>query len=293
MKIWITGCAGFLGRRLAQAFTESGDEVVGLSRRSCTDVAESVVVDLSTNGAVQVIRDRAASSGAPEVLIHAASRQPGSGSLGDFVRANVHTSFNLLQGLSECPPKQVIYTSTLSVYGPGLSSPVSENAPAVAPQPYPASKRWAEEVMQCWKGCQVTVLRMPSLYGRGQADSFIDGLARLAIRGEPLELYSRGEVVRDALHVSDIVSAIQSCINEPPSVQFSLMNLGCGRPISTEEYAATLIEALGSPSQLVKSDRMASQHDLWADITLARRTIGFEPAELRQSLEAYANELRA
>ena len=293
MKIWITGCAGFLGRRLARTFTDSGSEVVGLSRRSCADITQSVVVDLSSNDAVGVIRETVASAGAPDVLIHAASKQPGSGSLSDFVRANVQTSFNLLQGLSEYPPKQVIYTSTLSVYGPGLSCPVSENAPAVAPQPYPASKRWAEEVMQCWKGCQVTVFRMPSLYGRGQADSFIDGLARLATRGEPLELYSRGELLRDALHVSDVVAAIQSCINQPPSVQFSLMNLGCGRPISTEEYATTLVEALGSPSQLIKSDRMASQHDLWADITLARRTIGFEPTELRQSLETYANELRA
>jgi UDP-glucuronate 4-epimerase len=174
-------------------------------------------VDLSRNDAVQVIRETVASTGAPEVVIHAASKQPGSGSLSDFVRANVQTSFNLLQALSEYPPKQVIYTSTLSVYGPGLSCPVSEGAPAVAPQSYPATKRWAEEVMQCWKGCQVTVFRMPSLYGQGQADSFIDGLARLAVRGEPLELYSRGELVRDALHVNDIVFC-HSKLHKPPTI---------------------------------------------------------------------------
>jgi len=292
MNIWITGCAGFLGRRLAQAFTNAGS-VVGFSRRSCADVAQSVVVDLSTNNAVQVIRDTVASTGAPEVVIHAASKQPGSGRLSDFVRGNVETSFNLLQGLRGYSPKQVIYTSTLSVYAPGLSSPVSEDAPAVAPQPYPATKRWGEEVMQCWKESQVTVLRMPSLYGQGHADSFIDGLARLALRGEPLELYSRGESVRDALHVSDIVSAIQTCIIHPPSAQFSVMNLGCGRPISTMEYAAALIAAFESPSQLIKVEQKASHQDLWADITLARRTIGFEPTELRQSMETYANELRA
>jgi len=293
MNIWITGCAGFLGQRLAQAFKASGAHVVGISRRFSEHVAQSVLVDLASRNSVEAIREIVSASGAPDVVIHAASKQPGMGTLPDFVRANVQTTFNLLEGLRDYPPAQVIYTSTLSVYPAGTSLPVNEKAPAVAPQDYAATKRWGEEVMHCWKESQVTILRLPSLYGKGQADSFIDGFARLAIRGDPIELFLRGELVRDALHVNDIVSAIRDCISKRPNTQFCLMNLGCGRPISTMEYAEALVAELESSSKLIKSERQPSQINMWADITLARRTIGFEPTELRQSMKTYGNELRA
>ena len=293
MNIWITGCAGFLGRRLAQAFRSSGSSVIGLSRRFSEEVDHAVVVDLANASSARTIRETAASFGLPDVVIHAAAKQPGAGTLADFGRANVHTTFNLLQGLKDSPPRQIIYTSTLSVYATGVSLPVGENAPPVASQPYPATKRWAEEVVQCWKESQITVLRLPSLYGLGQADSFIDGLARLALSGETIELFSEGELIREALHVSDIIAAIKQCVAQTPLTQFCLMNLGCGRCISTMEYAGALIEALESQSPLIKSSRKASQTDMWADITLAQRTIGFNPTELRESMRNYANELRA
>jgi len=198
-----------------------------------------------------------------------------------------------MEGFKESPPTQIIYTSTLSVYSPGVRLPVSETAPAVAAGNYAATKRWAEEVMQCWTGSQVTVLRLPSLYGKGQADSFIDGLARLAVHGEPVELFSRGELIRDALHVSDVVSAITQCVNQPPTAPFCTLNLGCGRPISTMEYATALVAELGSSSELMRSQNRASQHDLWADISLAQRTIGFQPTQLKESMKIYGDELRA
>ena len=293
MNIWITGSAGFLGKRLAHAFKNSGAKVVGFSRRSSEVVDESIVVDLSNSGAVETMRNAATSTGAPDVVIHAASKQPGVGNFAEFVRSNVHATFNLIQGIRDSPPRQIVYTSTLSVYANGVALPVSEEAPPVSPQPYAATKRWSEEVVQCWKQSQVTVLRLPSLYGKGQADSFIDGLARQALRDDPIELFSEGQLIREALHVSDVVSAIVSCVRQSPSAQFCVMNLGCGRPITTFEYAQALTEALGSKSNLIKSNREAPQSNLWADIALARRTIGFNPTELRESMRNYANELRA
>lgn len=293
MNIWITGCAGFLGKRLARHFKSSGHRVIGFSRRESDGADNSVKTDLSKPESITTIRMTATELGPPDVVIHAASKQPGQGTLAEFVLANVHTASNLLDGLKPTPPKQIIYPSTLSVYPAGIPLPAKENAPPVASSPYAATKRWAEEVMQSWKESQVTVLRLPSLYGVGQADSFIDGLAKLALKNERIELFSRGTLIREALHVNDIVSAIQGCIDKPPTNQFSLLNLGCGRAISTMEFAETLKAALGSESQLSAVDRKASQHDLWADISLAQLTIGFAPTELRESMRIYVEELRA
>lgn len=290
MKIWITGGAGFLGKRLTAALTQNDHEVLSLSRRPSSSANESVTIDLASEK--ERLNSIADQHGAPDVVIHGASRQPGRYTFPEFVRGNVLTTVNLLEALKSSPPKQIIYTSTLSVYPQSNQLPFTEAHPPSSALPYAATKRWAEQLVETFTESQVTVLRLPSLYGAGQGDSFIDGLAQLAQRDEDLELFSRGAVIRDALHVSDVISAIQACIAKPPMEEFCLMNLGTGRAISTNEYAEALVEALGSQSKIVLSDREALQFDCYADIHLARQIIGFQPTELRESLRRYADELR-
>ena len=291
MKIWITGGAGFLGKRLTAALRQNNHEVLSLSRRSSSEANESVSIDLATEK--QRLNSLAEQYGAPDVVIHGASRQPGRYTFPEFVKGNVVTTANLLDALKSSPPKQIIYTSTLSVYPQSNKLPFTEAHPPSASLPYAATKRWAEQLVETFTDAQVTVLRLPSLYGAGQGDSFIDGLARLAQRDEDLELFSRGAVIRDALHVNDIIAAVESCIAKPPIEEFCIMNLGAGRAISTLEYAEALVEALQSKSQIVQTDKQALQFDCYADIHLAQQIIGFQPTELRESLRRYADELRA
>jgi nucleoside-diphosphate-sugar epimerase len=264
MKIWITGGAGFLGQRLTAELARQGHEILSLSRRSSPVANESVTIDLAQEK--EKLNSLAGEYGPADVVIHTASRQPGRYTFPEFVKGNILPTVNLLEALKTSPPKQIIYTSTLSVYAQSNKLPFT---------------------------AQVTILRLPSLYGKGQGDSFIDGLAQLAQRGEDLELFSRGAVIREALHVSDVIRAIQTCIDTPPAEQFCLMNLGTGRSISTVEYAEALVEALESKSKIVLSDRAALQFDCYADIQRARDTIGFQPTELKESLRRYTHELRA
>lgn len=201
---------------------------------------------------------------------------------------------NLLDALTGTPPRLFLYTSTLSVYDRPHLLPVKETERAGGALPYAATKRWGEILVRDFEDrAQIITLRLPSLYGAGQADSFIDGLARRAARDEPLELFSRGQLIRDALHVSEIVKAIAACLERPPEPRFCLMNLGGGRAIATAEYARALVLALGSASAVVPVERPAAQFDLYADIALARRLIGFEPKTLEDSMREYVDELRA
>jgi nucleoside-diphosphate-sugar epimerase len=156
------------------------------------------------------------------------------------------------------------------------------------------SKLWSERLTELFATrAPVVVLRLPSLYGVGQGDSFIDGLAAIALRNEPIELFSKGQMIRDALPATDVVTAIVATIGRTTWDGFTVMNLGCGRPIRSFEYAEALVSALQSTSSIVPVGRQASQPDLYADITEARRRIGFEPTPLMQSMREYARELRA
>jgi nucleoside-diphosphate-sugar epimerase len=290
MRIWITGGAGFLGKRLANSLRENNHHVVSLSTRASPTANVSVSIDLTRE------KERLHSlveQGPPDVVVHAASRQPGRYTLPEFAKGNILTTVNLLEALKTSPPKQIIYTSTLSVYPKSSRLPFNETHPASSGSLYGATKRWAEQLLEHFTGSQVTVLRLPSFYGVGQGDSFIDGLANLALRDEDLELFSRGTVIREALHVSDVIRAIEMCIDARTDKQFWLMNVGTGRRLSTLDYAEALVAALHSKSRIVLSDKEATQYDCYADIQLARELIGFEPTELRESLRKYADELRA
>jgi nucleoside-diphosphate-sugar epimerase len=294
MHIWITGCSGFLGTRLAEHLVANQHYVMGLARRDSTAASHFVSIDLAKRAAPRLIEDLSAAAGAPDVVIHAASKQPGLGDLADYVDANVHSTSNLIEGLTQEPPRLIIYTSTLSVYGrPGVI-PVDESSPAGGSLPYGATKRWGEQLLETFQRySRIVVLRMPSLYGVGQADSFIDGLARPAQLNDSIELFSRGELIRDALHVSDVVRAIDNCITQPPDEAFSILNLGCGQRITTSEWARALVDALDSKSAIIPVDREASQFDLYADISAAQQQIAFAPMSLAKSMKVYADELRA
>jgi nucleoside-diphosphate-sugar epimerase len=290
LNIWITGCSGFLGTRLADHFAKQ-HEVTGLSRGNCSAATHSVSIDLARPDSPRLIEKLSAASGAPDVVIHAASKEPGPGELAEFVDGNVHSTSNLIEGLTLQPPRLIIYTSTLSVYGRPSVIPVDESGPAGGTLPYAATKRWGEQMLETFQRyARIVVLRLPDLYGAGH-DSFLDDLARTAQRDEPIELFSRGELVRDALHVSDVVRAIESCIAQPPTDAFSILNLGCGERVQTLEWARALVDALDSKSAIIPVDREASQFDFYADISAARRLIAFAPLSLAEAMKVYANEL--
>src|SRR5262249_16334036 len=117
--------------------------------------------------------------------------------------------------------------------------------------------------------------------------------ARTAQLGDSIELFSRGELIRDALHVSDVVHAIDAVLAHSPGDPFSILNLGCGQRLKTSEWARALVDALDSKSAIIPVDRAAPQFDLYADISAAQQQIAFAPMSLAESMKVYADELRA
>ena len=75
MKIWITGGAGFLGRRLTAELVKQGHQILSLSRRASTIANQSLSIDLAQEK--ERLNSLAEEYGQPDVVIHGAARQPG------------------------------------------------------------------------------------------------------------------------------------------------------------------------------------------------------------------------
>ena len=295
MRIWLTGSGGFLGTRLSRRLAAEGHRVLGLSRRPDPGAEENEVVDLASRGVGEILADISRRRWAPETVIHAAAKIDGSTGFSEYLSSNLATTAGLLDYLADSGPVRLIFVSTLAVYGKAEKAPAAEDDPARPSHPYALSKLWAEELAgnSALRDNSV-IVRLPSLFGAGQKDSFIDGLARQVLAGKDLELFSQGEIIRDALHVDDAVEGLVKCLDIKPGQGFTRINLGCGRPIRVKEWAEALVKALNSPSRVVPVDRPSPQRtDLYADISRAKELIGFTPTPLKETMERYARELQA
>src|SRR3954469_6892834 len=175
---------------------------------------------------------------------------------------------------------------------------------------YALSKKDQEEICLLYGrtyGLPVVALRYFNIYGPRQALSNpYTGVAaifaaRLLNRRAPL-VFEDGMQMRDFVSVHDIAAANLLAMERSEADGLAL-NIGSGEPVSIREVAGTLAEALGSEQQaeITGKYRAGDIRHCFADISAARRTLGYEPKqrfaegikELVEWLRAQAPEDRA
>jgi dTDP-L-rhamnose 4-epimerase len=146
-------------------------------------------------------------------------------------------------------------------------------------------------------GIAGVALRLFNAYGPGQALSnpYTGVLAIFASRllnGNRPSIFEDGAQRRDFVHVEDVADAFMLALDSP-GVAGQVFNIGSGRSISISEVARRLAAAMGRPDltpQVLGKARAGDIRHCFADITLARRQLGFRP---RRSLDEGMQELAA
>lgn len=161
MKILITGVNGFLGKILKNHFIEAGHEVSGLARSHA-----DINVDLS-----HVIPDI---NQKYDLVIHAAGKAHMVPSNEDEVKAfdqvNVKGTENFLRGIENSGhlPGQLVFISSVSVYGLEEGHMISETQSLKGETPYARSKIAAEKKCREWAekmDVPLLILRLPLIVG--------------------------------------------------------------------------------------------------------------------------------
>ena len=148
-------------------------------------------------------------------------------------------------------------------------------------------------------------LRFFNVYGPRQALSnpYTGVLAIFASRllnGRPPLVFEDGAQRRDFVSVHDVVRACRSAV-ERDGVAGGVYNVGSGRSVSVAELAEKLATILGREElrpELTRKSRVGDIRHCFADISLARSALGYEPqveleegmAELAEWLEGQAAE---
>ncbi len=131
---------------------------------------------------------------------------------------------------------------------------------------------------------ETVALRLFNVFGPGQALSnpYTGVLAnfgsRLMHRQPPL-VFEDGEQRRDFVHVRDVATAFRLAMEEPRAAG-EIINIGSGRGYRIIDVAKLLADALElsdiAPQVLMKA-RAGDIRHCYADISKARRLLGFEP----------------
>lgn len=127
-------------------------------------------------------------------------------------------------------------------------------------------------------------LRFFNVYGPRQALSnpYTDVLAIFAARllgGEPPMIFEDGRQNRDFVHVHDVARALRLAL-EAPDGAGRAYNIGSGRRLSVLEVALELGRAINREDltpQVTQRYRCGDVRHCFADISLARRVLGYRP----------------
>ncbi|MGB5758584.1 MAG: NAD-dependent epimerase/dehydratase family protein [Acidimicrobiales bacterium] len=268
MAVLLTGGAGFIGSRTAQALLDRGFAcrvVDCLTPYYRPAIKRARLVELQRHPGFEFFEldlrtaDLSSILDGVDVVIHLAA-QPGVRAswtgFQTYVEHNVIATRRLLEA-AKGRVERFVYASSSSVYGDSLSSSTTELEPLEPVSPYGATKLDGERLCRdiaAGEGMATVILRYFTVFGPGQRpDMAMHRLIEAAHRQTAFPLYGTGEQVRDFTYVDDVVNAtLLAATNAVPPG--SVFNVAGGTPARLVD-AIEVIEDLTGRS--IRIDRRA------------------------------------
>lgn len=158
--IFVTGGAGYIGSHTCVELLDAGDDVTVFDNFSNGHPEAVARVERITGKKLRLvrgdIRDRAAlisalrESGAGSVIHFAGLKAVGESVTQPLAcyDNNVIGTLRLLEAMSECGVKTLVFSSSATVYGDPIRLPLTEDHPLSATNPYGRTKLMIEEILR-------------------------------------------------------------------------------------------------------------------------------------------------
>jgi UDP-glucose 4-epimerase len=208
------------------------------------------------------------------------------------VETNILMTVRLMELCVKNNVKRVIFPSSGgSIYGenmrPKTIGVYTEDDLALPVSPYAIGKLTIENYLRYFKnkfGIDYIIYRISNPYGSNQSDKSLQGVIPIFINkiknDEPLEIYGDGTMVRDYIHVSDVIRMMQLTFDKEH--RFDVYNIGSGQGTTVNSLVQIIkkisnknpkINYIPKPSTFVESvilsiDRFKNEFGVVPKITL-------------------------
>ena len=221
-------------------------------------------------------------------LVHLASVVDDTPPVGERARqmiaVNLQGTMHLLAHLPGL--SHITFVSSVAVYGPPHVLPCTEEHPTRPTQLYGVLKLATENLLRLHArrtGIALSVLRVSSVWGfpdptlsRGGA---ISTFLRTLSEGKPVRLVRTAKLLRDYVHVDDVVAAIGTSAERRASGVF---NIASGEGHSLVDIATTAAQVVGCEPEFEWDERLEPASDFVTDITYdvrrAMAVLDYRPA---------------
>lgn len=307
-KYLVTGAAGFIASQVCSLLLDQGDQVFGVDNlndyydirlknwrleqlRAHNNAQNFTFVELDIEDQSN-LSDLFKAHGPYDAVLNLAARAGVRYSMENphvYLSTNAEGTLNLLECMraERCP--KLVLASTSSLYA-GQKMPFTEDLTVNEPlSPYAASKKAGELMAYCYHKLyqtDVSVVRYFTVFGpAGRPDMSPYRFIKWIAEEENIEMFGDGSQSRDFTFVDDIawgtIAAIQN-------VGYEIINLGGGRnPVSLNTMIEKLELLIGKKAEIDhKPFHVADLMETWADISKAKRLLGWEPqVSLEEGLE--------
>ena len=301
--VLVTGGAGFIGSHTCKLLAAKGFLPVAYDNLSAGHrdavrwgpLVEGDIADVD-------VMTRACTEHQPSAVMHFAACAYVDELVHDpekYYRNNVAGMIAMLRVCRAGGVPIVVYSSSCATYGVPATLPIAEAAPQAPISPYGRTKLIGEQILQDYArayGLRYAALRYFNACGadpegelgeQHNPETHLIPRALLAASGriDRLEIFGDdyptpdGTCIRDYIHVSDLARAhclaLQHLLGGGGNLR---LNLGAGRGASIREVIAAVFRTTCRKVPfVVKPRRGGDPAELFADGSLAKKTLGFVP----------------
>lgn len=316
MKILVTGGTGYIGSHTVVELQQKGYEVIIVDNlsNSTIDVVDNIAritgvkplfekFDLTdaerTAMFFQLHNDIAA-------VIHFAAYKAVGESVEQplmYYRNNLVSLINILQGMADNNIRDIVFSSSCTVYGQPEKLPVSEASPIqMAASPYGNTKQISEEIItDTCKVSEIKAILLRYFNPIGAHESAIIGelplgvpnclmpyITQTAAGKRPfLRVWGNdyntpdGTAIRDYIHVVDLakahVVAVERMTGGEGRKKVEIFNLGTGNGFSVLQVINSFERSTGVKLNYeIRERRPGDVEQVWADTTFANHELGWK-----------------
>jgi UDP-glucose 4-epimerase len=289
LKALVTGGAGFIGSNLVHALLERGADVRVLDNFSSGHRRNVPISDVEViEGDLRSFERVVTAVRGVDIVFHQGALPSVPRSLQDPLATNavnVEGTLNVVLAARDYGVRRLVFASSSSLYGdlPGLPRVETQ---ALGPlSPYAVAKLAAERYVLIANrvfGLEAVALRYFNVFGARQDPSsgyaaVVPKFIQQMLAGERPTINGDGSVSRDFTHVQNVIAANLGAATATGAPGLAI-NVGTQRSYTLLELVTRVNAHLGSQIEpLFAPARAGDVPESVADISLARRVLGYEP----------------
>ncbi|MFX1277445.1 MAG: GDP-mannose 4,6-dehydratase [Promethearchaeota archaeon] len=293
-SILITGAAGFIGSHLFETLIQEDNYIIAIDnfndyysgkKERFEEITKnhknsfSLIIDDLGNKKIydkidydiDIIFHLAAQPGVRYSIEHAS----------EVTNNNILGTVNILEFSLKENVKKIVYSSSSSVYGNPIYTPLDESHPKNPISPYAVSKLvgeiYADYYYREYK-LPVSSLRFYTVYGpRGRPDMAIRKFFNLILQDKEITIYGDGEQLRDFTYVSDIINGLILSAESEKSAG-EVFNLGVSNPISVNNLIDKMYNLVKAPKKVKYIEKQQGDVDItYSNTEKAKKILNYHP----------------